>query len=74
MNFYKLSRPGIKVGYDEAAGFVVRAHTSQEARRLASQKAGGERDLVWLDPKQSKCTLIRPAGRPAVVMRDFNAG
>lgn len=61
-------------GYDEASGFVVRASSESQARRLAVEQAGDEGDAVWLDPSQARCEVIDKTGPAEVLLRDFNAG
>jgi len=73
------------IGWDEAAGFVVRARTSQEARNRVAHHLdegfdddvggpGGERAATWLDPSKSSCVMLDPLGPERVILRDFNAG
>ena len=63
-----------KPWYDKAFGFVVRAETEEEARRLANEKAGDENRYemrTWLDSTYSTCKPLTYEGTPEVVMRDF---
>lgn len=75
MNIYKLSRLD-KVGHDEAVGFVILAQSVDEARRIASDKAGDEGPSTWVDDKLSLCELIGdgPLREDLIVLRAFNAG
>lgn len=70
--------------YDKAFGFVVRAETEDEARKLANADGGNEtgpkrNDVYptggdpWLDPALSTCTELMPDGEAGVVMKDFAA-
>ena len=69
--------------FDKAFGFVVRAPTEVDARRLASMRAGNECQRVidcyagfapvpaWTDPKYSTCAELLPDGEAEIIMRDF---
>jgi hypothetical protein len=69
--------------YDKAFGFVVRAESEEEARRIAQNAAGDEkydRSLTerkaklrtpWLDPKYSTCDPLTDEGEPGLIMQDF---
>ena len=70
--------------YDKAFGFVVRAATEEEARRLANTEGGDEKGPArtdvyrtggdpWLDPKQSTCIELTGDGEAEVIFRDFSA-
>ncbi len=65
--------------YDKTFGFVVRADSEEEARKLANAEGGdetsrGERDGdPWLDPKQSICAELTADGEKCVIIRDFAA-
>ena len=61
-------------GYDEAGGFVVRAETEGEARKLAARMRGDEGEDAWLNPYSSSCVRLRGIGPTGVILRDFNAG
>jgi len=76
MRIWILRRPAGMTKLDQADGFVVRAWSAHLARRIAADSAGDEGPAVWLDPKQSTCRNLTPAGRGwgGVVMRDFNNG
>ena len=62
------------VDYDCAAGFVVRAETHIEARKLASEDAGEEGATYWLDAARSTCRRLKEDGRPGTILQDFRAG
>lgn len=77
--------PSRPVGYDEAAGFVVRARSSSAARKLVAATPsyengpGAEGADVWRDPRHSRCRKlgeVTPGAAYAegIVMRDFKAG
>lgn len=57
--------------YDKAFGFVVRAESKDEARRIASEEAGDEGAAAWLDPAQTTCAMLEDAGDPGILLRDF---
>lgn len=70
--------------YDSAFGFVVRAETEEDARRMVSEAKycgaerwglypGDEGGDVWADAEQTTCERIDPDGDPAILMRDFAA-
>ena len=70
--------------YDKAVGFVVRAATEDEARRLANENGGDEvgevRNLVyrtggdpWLDPALSSCVELASTGPSGLIIRDFKS-
>lgn len=86
MNLYLLKSKR-ELDYDEAAGFVVAAPTSERARRLIRPtsargvpeecKAGVEGRDVWLDTRYSSCTKIgvaKPTMTERVILRDFHEG
>jgi len=66
--------------YDKKFGFVVRAESEEAARRLADENAGIEAREIndvthpWLDKKYSICELLKPEGKPSIVMEDFRRG
>ena len=58
--------------YDKAFGFVIRAGTEDEARKLADGEAGDENhDRPWLDPNLSVCEELTSDGPVEIVIRDF---
>lgn len=59
--------------YDKAVGFVVRASSESQARRLAAEQCGDEGDAVWLDPSQTSCEVIDKTGPAEILCRDYNA-
>lgn len=62
-------------GYDVADGFVIRADTPKQARKLASKECGGEGKEIWLRAKHSICRGIEScSGRHKVILIDFKAG
>ena len=58
--------------YDKAFGFVVRAHTAQQARALAVARAGAEGDEAWT-AQYSTCVRLTEDGEEGVVMEDFHS-
>jgi hypothetical protein len=84
-----LLRPVIESGlwdpwYDKAFGFVVRAKTEEQARKLAEDACGEESqnhysadgDVVpmmqaWIDPSYSTCVELTADGDKMVIIRDF---
>ncbi len=59
------------VGWDEHAGFVVRAKDENEARQLA---ASAGREDWWSFPEQTSCEVITTKGQSEIILEDFNAG
>lgn len=69
--------------YDCAFGFVVRASSEKEARRLAQENGGDESDgwdggkkvdvPAWTDPSLSTCVVLQNDGPSEVIIRDFAA-
>jgi hypothetical protein len=68
--------------WDEYQGFVIRAETELEARRIAN---GDKPDSfpfdyeddeisVWLNPDLSTCEELTADGEAGIVLYDFNAG
>ena len=72
--------------WDCTYGFVVRAGSEEEARRMAAGHAGDEetKDYVdhkrviikspWLDSAQSDCIPLASIGEDEVIIMDFKAG
>lgn len=75
--------------YDMNHGFIVRAPTEADARKMASQQLGDEKAMLasyrmkghdiptanpWLLPEQSTCEELHSYGVTRLIMRDFNAG
>lgn len=63
-----------QVGYDEVAGFVIRAYDSSRARELAAAQHAAEPKSEWLDSARSTCSQILEMGEERVILQDFNAG
>lgn len=64
--------------YDKAFGFVVRAKTEEEARKLA-QSCGGDEigwndDFpAWTSSKHSTCEELNASGDAGVIIRDYSS-
>jgi hypothetical protein len=70
-------------GYDKSFGFIVRAETEAEARKIASENAGDENrgeflrikiantKTPWLDEKYSTCIELTSEGEAGLIMGDF---
>lgn len=67
--------------YDKSFGFVVRAKTEIQARKMAHEKAGDENSggwgtvkyktkTPWLDEKYSTCTELIADGPKKLIIRD----
>lgn len=70
--------------YDKAFGFVVRAETEQQARRMAQDNHGDENDVwgensvthciePWLKDKYTSCVEITQDGPAEMIIRDYRA-
>ena len=67
--------------YDKSFGFIVRAYTEAEARKIANENAGDENRVEfyktantktpWLYGKYSTCIELRGDGEVGMIMRDF---
>lgn len=59
--------------YDKCFGFVVRAESEEEARKIvgSSIEFGDEGKEAWLDPKNSTCVELTIEGKEEVIIRDF---
>jgi hypothetical protein len=69
----KLTDEGLKYNdWDEDRGYVIRAPTEQEARRLAGEKASFYKDLrsEWNDSRFSTCEEICIEGDPEILLND----
>jgi len=62
--------------YDKAFGFIVRAETEEDARKLANEKTGDENWEgidAWNNTKYTTCEPLLDAGEPEVILRDYAA-
>ena len=65
-----------KPSYDKAHGFIVRAATEMEARKMVDGMGGDEEKEAkqpWFDRRYSTCKELKPAGKAGLIMMDFNA-
>lgn len=60
-----------KPWYDKCFGFIIRAKTKPEARKIASENAGDEGKNAWLDGKYSTCEELKIEGKADLIMKDF---
>lgn len=62
--------------YDVYDGFVVRAETEQQARKIACDAADREEkwraQSPWLNPEHTTCDEVLVDGEPGVVMSSFS--
>lgn len=70
--------------YDKAFGFVIRAESEEEARKLAHDNAWKENDpeflgektsktdSPWLDPNYSTCDSLLADGNAGVLIEDVH--
>ncbi len=59
--------------FDKSFGFIVRAETEDEARKIAHENAGDENqgETPWLDSKYSTCIELTSDGKAGLIMNDF---
>jgi len=63
--------------YDKSFGFVVRASSEENARKLADDAAGYENGITlkvknpWLDEQYSICRELTSDGPEGVIMADY---
>ena len=57
--------------YDKCFGYVMRAETELDARRLAHYNHGDEGRDVWLDDTVTKCTELTQDGEQEIIISDF---
>lgn len=69
---WRLARYSSRAGVfeTEMVGFVVRASSETEARRIASAHCGDEGEQEWLDDTRSSCSELRRSGPAGVIMKD----
>ena len=59
--------------YDKVFGFVIRAETEMEARRIADENYGDENfegSKPWLHSEFSTCIELTPDGESELILRD----
>ncbi len=67
MTLYLLTRDSAPIG--EICALLVRAKSTDEARRLAAKKASGAGGGdSWLHINQSKCCELQVEGEPVVLL------
>ncbi len=59
--------------FDKSFGFVVRAATEADARRLAASESADEGEDAWLNSSNSTCVTLDEGDQEEVVMCDFKA-
>jgi len=64
--------------YDKYFGFVIRADSSMEARRIAHEyakesKENRNKQNPWLEDKYSTCIEILNSGESEIILKDFHA-
>lgn len=74
MNLYKLvlKDPRAFGFYDIAWGYVIRAASESEARRIANEVNQDPRD-PWLNPEHTTCEVLTADGETGIILTDFNA-
>ena len=58
--------------YDKVFGFVIRAETEENARKIADKNAMAENDPLhpWLDPLLSDCIELTSEGEEELILQD----
>jgi hypothetical protein len=81
MKLWLLKRPVDKPGHqiwDAYSGFVVRAETEEDARKLANKESQkpdrGYEGPIWEDHQKTSCKQLIDEGEPGVILDDFMAG
>ena len=64
---------GNKWDYDWVHGFVIRAETEAQARKLAASWAGDEGEAAWLRPENSTCEELLVQGDAEMLLRDVRS-
>lgn len=54
--------------YDANHAFVIRAASSEQARKLAAAQCGDEGEGVWLDPACSSAEQLDGYGAPGIIL------
>lgn len=60
--------------YDCAFGFVVRADSKREARKICSTYCGDEGPDVWFNKSRTTCEEILPEGNSEMILQMFING
>ncbi len=56
---------------DRHSGFVIRAASESEARKLAEKEANINNKEIWLDTKESDCIEIFIAGDSEIIFSEY---
>lgn len=67
MKLWLLTRTD-KIGYDEYVGFVIRASSHQQARKIAREYEDRFSSPKW------KVTAVKVDGKPGCILAAFNTG
>lgn len=65
--------------YDKNHGFVIRAESENDARKIAHNEAGDENNSKfskepWLDSKYSSCDVLLEDGEAGLIMEEYLPG
>jgi hypothetical protein len=62
--------------YDQNLGFVVRAKSAREARKLVNDFPNLDlaEGTIWEDAALTKCERVKEEGEAEVILRSFKAG
>ena len=67
--------------YDCCVGFIIRAETEEQARKIADDNSAREnykdyykRNPVWLSSEYTTCTELSIKGKAGIIMADIHEG
>ena len=60
--------------FDVVEGFVIRAETERNARKMASKACGDEGPGLWKLKTLSTCVELTSNGPEEIIVRNFNSG
>ncbi len=63
-----------EANYDENFGFLIRAESKEEARKIASENIQDESADTWLNSDLSTCDVMKWPGEKGILLRSFKAG
>lgn len=62
--------------YDQNLGFVVRAKSAREARKLLNDLPNLDmaEGTIWEDAALTRCERVKEEGKTEIILRSFKAG
>lgn len=60
--------------YNKCFGFVIRAETEKDARKIAAEDCRNEGESAWMDVRYSTCKELLPNGEAGIIIEDFSIG